>query len=234
MDRNLETVRKIQDRIFLEDCIEFEQQQNFLYFLGNHKYLFREFDGHITNAEINYIVEHFYDYTVDPRTFANEFKRALRETLPRYNILKSIELKDDIFELFDDKWTRDIISDRLQTIAENGTKTSQRSDTSSDNTKNANRELPMASTGRDFENTVRWNDGASNISESKTAGSSTISQNDVDNLQRAANESGNTKETYTRERTPVDTVDRIWNYILKPKAIEYLTSELQYAFNLVY
>ena len=143
-------------------------------------------------------------------------------------------MRDEIFELFDDKYTRKILSERTSQLAQTGNRNTSRNDTNNENRKNANRELPMASTGRNFDQTVDWSDGASNIDESKTTGSSNIQEADVNTLNSNGIDNGDTTETYTRERTPVDTIDRIWNYILKPKAVDWLTSQLQYAFNLVY
>ena len=233
---SLSQLHKIQNNIYLRDTYSDEKEQPYMYFLANHPYLFEEFidSGKLTIAEMNYINNHFFDYTVDPRTFENEFKRAMRESLPRYNILKSIELKDEIFELFDDKYTRKILSERTSQLAQTENRNTSRNDTNNENRKSANRELPMCSTGRNFDQTVDWSDGASNIDESKTTGSSNIQEADVNTLNSSGTDNGDTTETYTRERTPVDTIDRIWNYILKPKAVEWLTSQLQYAFNLVY
>lgn len=235
-EMNLDTIRKIQNNIYYDDCYDVEHEQPFLYFLGNHPYLFEEFidSGHLTQAEMYYIIDHFNDYTVDPRTFEREFKRALREALPRYNWMKSIELIEDVFDLVDDKFQRQIYSARATSLAQNGSKNSSTNSTSNADTKEANRQEPMESTGATFDGTVSWSNGASNIAENKVSGSANITQADTNALVSNGTDNGNSTETYNHHGNPVEHIDKIWNYLLKPKAIEYLTSELQYAFNMVY
>lgn len=253
---SLDTTRKIQNRIFARDVYESDIEQNYFIFLGNHPTLFQEFidTGFLTITEMNYINEHFHDYNVDPRTFENEFKRAMRESLPRYNNLKSIELIDEVFDLTDDNYTREIVSQRATHLAQNGTNTSNQtgSETQSNNgtnnttgtNKQANKNLPMQSLGNGFDNIVSWNNGASAIGENHNTvnnttsnsltGSSTINKQDANALLSDGTDNGNTKETYNRHGNPVDHIDKIWQYLLKPKAIEYLTSALSVAFILVY
>jgi len=234
---DLNKTRKIQNNIFIHDIMsEDDCEQNFLYFLGNHPTLFQEFvePGFLTIAEMNYICEHFFDYKVDARTFENEFKREMREHLPRYNIMKAEELKDEIFANIDEDYIRAIVSERATSLAQNGNKTSTGTTNNTGNNKSANRELPMETTGRNFDNTVDWSDGASNISENKSTGSSTINQSDIDALTRNGTDNGNSHEYYTKKGNPLDHVNKIWDYLVKPKAINWLTSQLSAAFILVY
>lgn len=234
--QSLANLHKIQNKIYIDDLLSIEKVQPFLYFLGNHPHLFRDFIqcGQLTNAEMNYIITHFNDYEVDPRTFENEFTRAMIEALPRYNQMKKIEIQDELYELFDDKYTKEIITNRLTELEQNGTKETTGTNTSEAGTKNANRELPMATTGEDFDGTVSWADGASGINESKENGKTSIDQKDIDELKSKETGNDKTTESFKREKSPVETIDKIWNYLLKTKAIEYLTQELSYAFNLVY
>ena len=235
---NLETTRKIQNKIFTHDILDAEgHEQNFLYFLGNHPALYQEFiePGFLTINEMNYINQHFFDYTVDARTFENEFKREMREHLPRYNMMKAIELQDEIFELVDDSFTRQIVSQRATSLAQNGNKTTTGSNSNTEDSKNASRQLPMqTSSSTTIDGIVGWGDGASSIAENKSTGSTTISQSDISSLTNNGTDNGNTKETYTHDGSPVETVDRIWNYIVKPKAINWLTAQLSCAFILSY
>ena len=185
MEMNLDTTRKIQNSIYARDVYEPILRQNFFYFLGNHPTLFQEFvePGFMTIAEMNYICEHFYDYDVDPRTFENDFKRAMREALPRYNHMKSIELIEDVFDLTDDKYTREIVSARATHLAQNGNKTTNGTNTSNNGVKEASRAMPMESTqSATLDGIVSWNRGASTIGESKATGSSTINQTDANAL----------------------------------------------------
>lgn len=225
-----------QNKIYLDDLNDAEREQNFLFFLGEHPFLFQEFidGGQLTNRELNYIVSHFHDYTVDPRTFEEDFKRQMRESLPRYNLLKSIELKKDLFKLYDDKYTREIATTRLNEIVKNGNKNTEANTNDNETNKNANRELPMKTTGNNFEQTVNWENGASNIAENQRSNSSQLNQEETQTENGSENENGTTTEKYKREKTPVDTINKIWDYLLKPKAIEYLTQQLSYAFNLIY
>lgn len=230
---DLNKTRKIQNNIFIHDIMDEDgHEQNFLYFLGNHPTLFQEVidQGQLTNAEMNYICQHFYDYNVDPRTFENDFKRELRELLPRYNMLKAWELRDEIFDFVIDGYTRAIVSQRATSLAENGNNTRTGNNSTTGDNKSANRELPMESTGRNFENTVDWSDGASNISENKNTGSSTINQSDINALTRNGTDNGNSHEYFTRNGDAEEIVDRVWNYVVKPKAINWLTAQLSTTF----
>lgn len=230
---DLDQTRKLQNNIFIHDCMDEDgHEQNFLYFLGNHPTLFQDVinQGQLTIPEMNYIVQHFNDYKVDARTFENEFKRELKELLPRYNLLKAWELKDEVFDFVTDNWTREIVSARATSLAQNGTKTSTGNTSSTEDRKGANRDLPMETTGTTFEQTVDWGDGASGISENKSTGSQTISQSDVNALSSNGTDNGNTKETYVRHGDPSVIIERVWNYIVKPKAINWLTSQLSTTF----
>ena len=234
---DLNKTRKIQNNIFIHDIMDEDgHEQNFLYFLGNHPTLFQEFvePGYLTNAEMNYICEHFFDYNVDARTFENEFKREMREHLPRYNIMKAEELKDEIFENIDEDYIRAIVSQRATSLAQNGNKTSTGTTSNNADNKAAHRELPMESTGYTFEQTVDWGDGASDINENKSTGSSTINQSDIDALTRNGTDNGNSHEYFTKQGNPLEHVDRIWDYLVKPKAINWLTAQLSSAFILCY
>ena len=238
-EMNLDTVRRIQNKIFADDVYEnhrIPQEQDFFYFLGNHPYLYEEFinSGFLTNAEMNYINEHFYDYNVDPIRFENDFKRAMREALPIYNLMKKKEVDDELFELFDDKYTREIYSKATSQLASNGTNTKTGNNGNTETVKNANRQLPMESDGRTFDGIINWNNGASEIAQTASTGSQTINETDINALTSSTNNNGNSTETYTREGNPVEHLTRIWNYLLKPKSINWLTSQLAVAFELVY
>lgn len=234
---NLETTRKIQNKIFYHDIEDAEgHEQNFLYFLGNHPTLYQEFiePGFLTINEMNYINEHFFDYNVDARTFENEFKREMREYLPRYNMLKARELQDELFELYEDKYTRDIISNRATHLAQQGNRTSNGTTSNNNDIKQADRQLAMKSTGTNFEGIVSWGNGASNIMENKVTNSGTSNQTDNTSGISDGTDNGTTKETYKREGDPIEHIDRLWNYIVKPKAINWLTAQLSTAFILSY
>lgn len=233
----LSQTRAIQNRLFAEDVVEDLTRQNFMYYLGEHPNLFQDFiqSGYLTNAEMNYIIEHFNDYDVDPRTFGSDFTREMHEALPRYNNMKAIELIDEVFELTDDKYIRGIVRNRATQLAENGTSNGSTATDSTDDTKSANRELPMETkNGSTIDTIVDWDEGASNVNENKSQGHSTITHNDITSLTSSGTESGDTTEHYLHHGNPVEHIDKIWQYLLKPKAIEYLTAAISPAFILIY
>lgn len=231
---NLEQLQKLQNKLFIDDIMEEGgHEQNFLYFLSNHPRLFQETitQGQLTTAEMNYIIQHFHDYKVDARTFENEFKRELKEDLPRYNMLKSIELRDELFTMVEDSYTRQIISERTTELAQTGNNTRNGSTNTNNDVKSANRQLPMQTSGTNtIDNLVKWGDGASGIGEDKSTGSSTVNQTDVRSLSSNGSDDGESNETFTRNGDPVKHIDRIWNYIVKPKAINWLTGQLSTCF----
>ena len=236
MTQNLSQTQKIQNDIFIRDTYETFAEQNFMFFIGNHPYLYEEFitQGQMTQAEMLYINDHFHDYDVDPRTFESEFKRILRESLPRYNMLKGIELRDEIFELVTDKYTREIYSKATSSLASEGNTTRTGNNSSNTQAKEANRQTPMQSTGQTFDGTVNWQGGASMIDENHTNISNVINESDRNVIENNGESNNQSTETYKRDDDPVEHVARIWNYIVKPKAINWLTAELAAAFILVY
>ena len=140
-------------------------------------------------------------------------------------------------------------------VKDNGSETtSNRIATDTDNnSRTANKELPMRANG-DFEELFDWN-GASNVSEvneqnekvENANGTTTdnrmtytgnvrtlatqIRNEDTNNLTKINNETNNDKETIERiSGQGVDLIKKIWNYIITPKAIDYLIEELEEAF----
>lgn len=235
--KDLTQTRKIQNKLFYDDVYDTNREQNYFVFLGNHPTLFQEFidPGFLTIAEMNYINEHFHDYNVDPRTFENEFKRAMREALPRYNNLKAIELVDEVFKLTDNDYVRHIVSERANTLSQSGTGSSSSNSSNTDDSKSAAKTLPMKSDGYgDIEDVVDWGNGASGINEVFNTGSSNITASDSRTLTSNGTDNGDNTETFEQHGVGVEHVDKIWKYLVKPKAIEYLTSQLAVAFVLVY
>lgn len=129
--------------------------------------------------------------------------------------------------------------------------------TGDDNNKTATKELPMRANG-DFEELFDWN-GASNVSESdnktlkiedgngQTSNdrnitatntrtlATQITNTDTNNLTKINNAVNNDKETIERiTGQGVDLIRKIWNYLITPKAIDYLVSELEESFITVY
>ena len=230
---DLKTIRKIQNNEYYDEIHEDIIEQNFLEFLGQHPRIWQQFEGYITQPEVNYIIRHFQFYKVDPRTFEEEFKCLLAESLPIYNHMKSVELIDDVFELVDDN-TRKIVSARATSLASNGTKTTTGTTSNNADSKQANKNMPMSNTpSQTIDSIVGWSQGASAIGENKTTGSSSINNSDITALTNNGTDNGNSQEEYERHGNPVEHIDKIWNYLVKPKAINWLTSQLSVAFILV-
>lgn len=150
------------------------------------------------------------------------------------------------------------ITDR-GTLTDSNTETTQaKIKTSGDNnTKTASKELPMRANG-DFAQLFQWA-GASNVNEvdnrmlniedtngsvsndrTSTSGNTRtlatqITNTDTNNLTKINNAVNNDKETIEHiTGQGVDLIRKIWNYLITPKAIDYLVSELEEAFITVY
>lgn len=144
-------------------------------------------------------------------------------------------------------------------ISENGSEstTNRISTDTENNTRQADKELPMRAEG-DFEDLFDWQ-GASKVSEIQTDGNTVengsgtqtnnkmtytgntrtlqtqITNADTNNLERIQNAVGNDKETIEHiTGQGVELIRRIWNYLITPKAIDYLIGELEEAFITVY
>lgn len=183
------------------------------------------------------------------------------------------------------------------TITENGRTTNNENITTETDTtnKNANRKLPMQSTGDDFEDIVNWDKGASeiaqtendviedqtktqnatlnntkNITNTTTTTNNTdsentrtldtnkendnvrtldtnketnnvrtlgtkIDKNDINSLTELATKENKDKTKYKAVNgQAVMLIKRIWDYLLEPKSLDYITTQLEECFILVY
>lgn len=127
----------------------------------------------------------------------------------------------------------------------------------SDN-KNANRKLPMVSNGSSFDGLFGWGAGASDITETKditgtnTTGSvatttkddlkstnirginTRIQTEDVNQLKRLGKIALKNKDKREEVKgQAVNLIKNIWDYLILPKSIDYLCSELESAFILI-
>lgn len=227
-------LHQIQNKIYTDFTTDNERQQNFLYFLSNHPTIFNEFDGYLTIAEAEYIIRHFNDYTVDPRTFENEFKRLMWEHLPQYNLLKGKELADEVLELVDDKYKKTLINNKISQLSSNGLKETNGTTNDTTSNKRADRQLPMQTTGTNFEGVVNWSNGASTIGENKDTRQSTLKNTDSTTLTNWGKDDVLGEENYEHHGNPVEHMEQIWNYIVKPKSINWLCANISIAFNLIY
>ena len=127
----------------------------------------------------------------------------------------------------------------------------------SNDSRNATKQLPMKADGN-FDDLFNWA-GASNVNEiidenentenatmSNTANAMTytgntrtlatqITNEDTNALTKIQNAVGNDKETLeTIGDQGVELIEKIWNYLIEPKSIDYLIGELEEAFITVY
>lgn len=231
---NLTDYQEIQNKHY--DYITYNtQEQLFNIFLSNHPNLYAGVD--LTKAEIDFINNHFWNYYVEPQNFEIEFLQALRECVPRYNNMKINELRDDIFDVIKDETKRQYVDKVLERVSNSKTTNTPRTERKVvTSNKNANRDLPMASDGNNFDDTVSWEDGASNISENKNIVTyQAPTGTDIQEIENSFNDHTKGNEKITRRLDYVaDIVDRINQYLLKPKSSEYLLKALAKAFILVY
>lgn len=135
-----------------------------------------------------------------------------------------------------------------ETMRGSGSKTSQQ----------ANRQLPMNINSEGYEELFTWDKGASQISENRdetdnsettnnsSTGSSTsttnltktynldISNDDTNTLKELGNIKVNTKDKYEEVgQQAVKLIKNIWDYLVEPKAIDYLVNELKNCFILI-
>lgn len=220
-----------------------KETQKFSEFLSWHPCLY---DGvELDKATIDFLNNYFWDYSVKPQEFERKYLQALRRATGIYKNMKAIELVDQVFDITTNEtvrqYTRQAVNELSQTgnVTSNSTSTNSQTVTDDSNTKTAQKTLPMNSEG-DFDELFEW-DGGSGISEtrdedeSRTSGSGSINSTDTRNLLDLGNQDINDKETIKIVGDQaVKLVSNIWNYLLAPKAIDYLVNELEKCFVLVY
>lgn len=213
------------------------KREKFNVYFANHQDLFHGLE--LTQGEIYYICNEIWDREVDHDEFHREFRQAIRRAWARYKMLKEIEFKRKIFELTTSNVVRKLTTDINRTLDRTNNNGGTRSHTGTDSNsgsaghKEANRQLGMNSSGTSFNAIVNWHNGASGIGESNDTNSNTttyndtITTNDTQILKDIGHDAGNDKETVKRiEGQAVDLIRKIWNYIVEPKAIDYLMSEI--------
>lgn len=277
----LKQLQKRQNHHLFNTAMGTPREQLFADYVSWHPNMYDGVD--LDKATIDYINNYFYEYKVDCNHFHRHFMNALRHATPIYNNLKAVELSEKVFDIITNKSVRKLASSAVEDLKENGTIAKLRNDTgtitdsgtiaqtASENTtannrynkdtdnRAANRELPMKTSGSDFDDTVDWENGASNISENKieedsteniseNVGSSantttgntrtlatTITNSDTNELTKLNNIDKNDKETIERiTGQGVDLIKKIWNYLITPKAIDYIISELEESFITIY
>lgn len=276
---NLKENQRIQNQLFKDLCYG-TTRQKFWHYVGTHPRLFENVD--IDNATIQYIIDYFYDYNIDPSNFERHFIAKLKKVSAIYNNLKAIEFNKKVFDITTNDSVRNIVNDATNELTRDGTLQSIRNDTgtirnqgtvnesgrntanettesdSQTNSKQAQRNLPMQSTGTHFDGLFEWGKGASNINENDDSGSSNedreltentnrdttsnytqtlgtqIAKNDINKLEELAKSNTTNKDKYKAvNRQAVLLIRNIWNYLIEPKSIDYLVSELEPCFSLV-
>ena len=231
----LQETRAIQNKIFYDDCYDDSREQTFSFYLGNNPTLFQEFSQVLTHNEMQLIVEHFWNYTLDPREFEFNFKRAVREAMPHYLNMKAIEFKKDLFDVITNETVRHYIGKEITKLSSDRTGETHSGRAGTNDNKTADKQLPMESQGTTYDGLFNWANGGSSINQGKQETSETINASDKQFLRDNGNRDNDDFETFTETKgLMVDKINKIWQYLIKPKAIEYLFGELSVAFNLVY
>lgn len=277
--RTLKENQKLQSDLFRDLCYG-TTRQKFWHYVGTHPRLFENVD--IDSATIQYIIDYFYDYNIDPSNFERHFIAKLKKVSAIYNNIKAIEFNKKVFDITTNESVRNIVNDATNELTRDGTLSSIRNDTgtirnqgsvnetgrntasettesdSQGNSKQAARALPMQSTGAGYESLFDWGKGASNINENEDNGSSIedrdftentnrdtttnytqtlgtqIEKNDLNKIEELAKSNSTNKDKYKAvNRQAVILIKNIWNYLIEPKSIDYLVSELEPCFSLV-
>lgn len=214
----------------------------FYQYLENNPHLYDNVSG-LTDTEKAFLNQEFWDMQVKPQTFAREYLHKIDTYIDQYLELKSIQFSDKLSDLTTNEKLRTIINSEASNLQRNANTTHSSNGTESEsvtvngNTKQADRALPMNSYGEDLDEIVDWSKGASNAGESKTrstntvTGSNSISGTDAQTLSdigtRNANGSITDKEMNDQA---VTCIERIWNYLIQPKALEWLCNKLRPCF----
>ena len=192
-----------------------------------------------------------------------EFDKRVFDITTNYSFTKSVEnITNDLTRdgtLSSVRGENMTITDN-GTVAENGSGTSREnvSSDSESNSRKADRQLPMQSNGDDFDDVVNWDRGASAIGENRDESNSSettnanttttnntitnntttrrgnITKDDTQNLKELANRTLNNKNDYEAvNKQAVELIKKIWNYLVEPKSLDYITSELETCFSLI-
>ena len=229
---DLQKIRFKQDRVFERNIFE-THEQDFSDFLSWNPNIYNGVN--LTTADIDFINTHFARFKVEPETFELEFRQLLNQCVPRYNNMKAIELVDQVFDVTTNKTERKIIQDTTNELSRRNETAVRSENSGNSDSKNAYKEAPMNTLGNSFEDTVKWDKGASNFSENKNTSSNTVTQNDLQILKDLNEGNSESKDNYEGiNEQYVILIKRIWNYLLAPKSTEYLIKALSQAFILVY
>lgn len=197
----------------------------------------------LTDTEKAFLNLEFWDLKVKPAQFSHHYLHEIDKYIDQYLALKEIQFADKLNELTTNERLRTIINAEASNLARTSNRTHSSNGTDSEsvtvhgNTKQADRVLPMNSEGEDLDDIVDWSKGASNAGESKThntntvTGSNNVSGTDALTLSdigsRNANGSITDKEMNDQA---VTCIERIWNYLIQPKALEWLCNQLRPCF----
>ena len=196
-----------------------------------------------TDAEKSRIYNWFFNRYVDEEEFGRSFLITVQYNWNEYTRLKSIDILDKIADLTTSKRVREIANNTLNNLSRTANtttnKTTQTSETVSGTShdQSANKQLPMNSSGDDFDDLFDWSKGGSGIGEnqgsnrSTVTGGDTITGSDAQTLTDIGNRTdrGTITDTETNELM-ADVLDRIWNYILGHEPMQWLLGKLQVCF----
>lgn len=217
---------------------------SFAEYLATHPHLYDGID--LSGNEITEINNHFWDYNVFDKTFSHNYLTTLSRRLGQYHKLKELEFVEQIGDITTNKEILKIAghvasdsantsSGWSQSINDGGARHSE-----TDN-KDANRNLPMNTTGSDdIDDLVDWGDGASNIAENKSVNDSDSFQDKINVTDgRSLTNIATQWNTNDSERTvigqqAVKCIENIIAYLKQPKALDWLINELDACFIHIY
>ena len=214
----------------------------FYEYLEKNPHLWDNVEG-LTDTEKAFINMEFYDYNCNPTTIGRELLHRVDKYIDQYLELKALNLSDKLKDVTTNERLRTIINSEATNLQRNGTVTHSSTGTESEshsvngNTKQADRALPMNSSGEDLDDIVDWSKGASTAGESKTrstdtvTGSNSINGSDIQALTDLGTRNANgTITDKEMNEAAVDIINRIWNYYSSKNPLEWLCNKLEPCF----
>lgn len=214
----------------------------FYEYLEKNPHLYDNVEG-LTDTEKAFLNVEFWDLKVKPSTFSHHYLHNINKYIDQFLLLKEIQFSEKLSDLTTNEKLRTIINaeasnlSRTANTSHSSTGSESESHSVNGNTKQADRALPMNSSGEDLDDIVDWSKGASTAGESKTistdtvTGSNSITGSDAQTISdigtRNANGTITDKEMNDQA---VDCIRRIWDYLTEPKAMEWLCNKLRPCF----
>lgn len=197
----------------------------------------------LTDTEKAFINMEFWDYNCNPTSISRELLHRVDKYIDQYLELKALNLSDKLKDITTNERLRTIINSeatnlsRSGTVTHNSTVSKGETVTVDNNTKQADRALPMNSSGNDLDDIVDWSKGASTAGETQTngtnsvTGSDTVNGSDIQSLTDLGTRNANgTITDKEMNEAAVDIINRIWNYYSSKNPLEWLCNKLEPCF----